>query len=159
MHHDLSCSITTTICSRRSIFHGSLRRSPKPTPADLVEEENTPEPQEIAEESSKAGERVPIRDEVEEKMASTNVTTCTLTTPSTTTPLVSTIMLPTSTSNTTTTTSTVGVTLSNSTLNSTPNMTTVGGVSASTSQNSREAGNSTLETEKQSYAESGVSFQ
>jgi hypothetical protein len=78
----------------------------------------------------------------------------------TVTPLVSTVTSSASTlSSTTTTATTVGVTTSSLAQNTTPDMTTVDGVSASTSRNSREAGASTLETEKQSHAEPGVGFQ
>ena len=45
--------VYVSFSSCRSTFHGSLRKSPKPTPADLVEEEDTPKPQKTAEESSR----------------------------------------------------------------------------------------------------------
>ena len=52
------------VLPHRSTFHGSLRKSPKPTPADLVEEEDTPEAQKTAEESSVAAdEHGPVRDQ------------------------------------------------------------------------------------------------
>ena len=48
----------------RSTFHGSLRKSPKPTPADLVEEDNTPKAQKTAEESSRpTGKRRPVEEQ------------------------------------------------------------------------------------------------
>jgi hypothetical protein len=43
----------TRFVEKRSTFHGSLRKSPKPTPADLVEEEDTPKPHKAAEELTK----------------------------------------------------------------------------------------------------------
>ena len=48
----------------RSTFHGSLRKSPKPTPVDLVEEEDTSKAQKTAEESSRpTGERRPVEEQ------------------------------------------------------------------------------------------------
>ena len=48
------CVISICPVDQRATFHGSLRKFPKPTPADLVEEEDTPKPQKTVEESSKA---------------------------------------------------------------------------------------------------------
>ena len=143
------------IFPHRSTFHGSLRKSPKSTPAALVEEEDTPKPQKTEKEPRL------VTDAVGERTTSTNTATGTLnaTFTVTATPLVSTVTSTASTlSSTTTTATTVGVTTSSLTQNPTPNITTVGGTSANTSQNSREAGNSTLKTEKQSHTEPEVGF-